>query len=70
MIKKNIGPDIIIFLSNIIKTDKIFFNEGIIAQFSEHSDSMSISYGTDPLLSGIGLVEFGVSMKSPILILI
>ena len=24
MIKKNIGPDIIIFLSNIIKTDKIF----------------------------------------------
>ena len=55
MIKKNIGPDIIIFLSNIIKTDKIFFNEGIIAQFSEHSDSMSISYGTDPLTIGYWL---------------
>tara|TARA_Y200000002_G_C22408809_1_gene548937 strand:- start:229 stop:690 length:462 start_codon:yes stop_codon:yes gene_type:complete len=56
MIDMNVGPDIILYLSNIIsQEEKVFFSEGIVAQFSEHDDSMSIGYGTDPLTIGYWL---------------
>jgi glycosyltransferase involved in cell wall biosynthesis len=46
MIDRNIGPDIMLYLSGILKErDSVLFAQSVVGQFSEHTDSMSIGYG-------------------------
>ena len=69
MIKKNIGPDLILYLYNLyIENEYVFFCNSTISQLSFHEDSMSILYGKSPLstgywLSRIWLFEKMISSK-------
>jgi len=46
MIDRNIGPDIIIYLSGImLEPDTAAIAPNIVGQFSEHNESMSVGYG-------------------------
>lgn len=56
MIKKNIGPDLVIYLYNLIyENENLCICNSSIAQLSFHKSSMSISYGKAPLSTGYWL---------------
>jgi hypothetical protein len=56
MIDQNIGPDIILYLSSVLKeADTVLIAHSIVGQFSEHTDSMSIGYGVLHLQVGYWL---------------
>jgi len=56
MIKQNIGPDLIIYLYNLmLMNKKIVFCNSTIAQLSHHKESMSVIYGKQPLATGYWL---------------
>ncbi len=56
MIKQNIGPDLVIYLYNLmLLKEKIIICNTTIAQLSHHKDSMSIIYGKQPLTTGYWL---------------
>ena len=56
MLKKNIGPDLMIYLYNLLlQKNSIVFCNSSIAQFSVHKKSMSIEYGKAPLSTGYWL---------------
>jgi glycosyltransferase involved in cell wall biosynthesis len=53
MLDLNIGPDIIIFLSDMLKEDRdVLLADGPVAQLSVHPQSMSVGYGEKPLSIG------------------
>tara|TARA_B100000925_G_scaffold291643_1_gene280524 strand:+ start:4407 stop:5441 length:1035 start_codon:yes stop_codon:yes gene_type:complete len=55
-IKQNIGPDLVLFLFNLLRQgDSTFFCNSTISQLSFHEESMSILYGKTPLSSGYWL---------------
>ena len=56
MLKKNIGPDLIIYLYNLLLEKKlIILCNSSISQLSVHKNSMSIGYGKAPLSTGYWL---------------
>lgn len=56
MLKKNIGPDLIIYLYNLLlEKNSIILCNSSIAQLSVHKNSMSIGYGKAPLSTGYWL---------------
>lgn len=56
MLKKNIGPDIILFLSSILASKgNVLVADEIVGQFSYHPTSMSIGYGSQHLKVGYWL---------------
>ena len=58
MMKKNIGPDLILYLYNLLLAeDKILLCSSIIAQLSFHNSSMSVVYGKPPLSTGYWLAR-------------
>lgn len=58
MLKKNIGPDLILYLYNLmIQKEEIVFCNTSIAQLSYHKSSMSIIYGKAPLSTGYWLAR-------------
>ncbi len=58
MLKKNIGPDLILYLYNLmIQNDNIIFCNSTMAQLSFHKKSMSIIYGKQPLSTGYWLAR-------------
>lgn len=55
MIKKNIGPDLLLYLLSLeydSKLNNTIVTQNIVAKFSSHSDSMSIQYGSSNLRFG------------------
>jgi hypothetical protein len=58
MMKRNIGPDLMIYLSAILQENKtIAVAPAIVAQFSTHASSMSITYGQLDLDIGYWLAK-------------
>ncbi len=52
LMKKNIGPDLLLFLISINEADRIIYCKNNICKFSSHEDSMSIRYGRFNLNTG------------------
>lgn len=53
LMKKNIGPDLLLYLISLFREkQKIIYSEAYMAKFSSHSNSMSIIYGN--LYLGVG----------------
>jgi glycosyltransferase involved in cell wall biosynthesis len=53
MIDRNIGPDIILYLSAILKEDEtVLVTPTVVGQLSAHPDSMSVGYGDRHLITG------------------
>ncbi len=52
LIKKNIGPDLLIYLMSLHKEKEIITTDTIMAKFSHHENSMSVKYGSESLIFG------------------
>jgi glycosyltransferase involved in cell wall biosynthesis len=53
MIERNIGPDIILYLSAILREEKTaLVTSTVVGQLSAHPDSMSVGYGDRHLITG------------------
>jgi glycosyltransferase involved in cell wall biosynthesis len=53
MIERNIGPDIILYLSAILREDETaLVTPTVVGQLSAHPDSMSVGYGDRHLITG------------------
>jgi hypothetical protein len=57
LLKQNIGPDLIIYLLQILKHNHINFSKPHIAKFNEHEDSMSYLLGMNKLQIGYWLAK-------------
>ncbi len=58
MLKKNIGPDLMIYLLSIfMNKNEVCVASATVAQFSEHSTAMSIKYGNVDLAIGYWLAR-------------
>ena len=58
MLKRNIGPDLMIYLLSLLKQDgKVQLAVASVAQFSEHPTSMSVIYGAADLKIGYWLAK-------------
>jgi hypothetical protein len=65
MLKKNIGPDLIIYLYNLLQEkNNLTICNSSIAQLSFHKNSMSIEYGKAPLSTGYWLSRIWCFDKS------
>ena len=52
LLRKNIGPDLLIYLMSLQKEKKIMTTNTIMAKFSHHENSMSVKYGSESLIFG------------------
>ena len=52
LLKRNIGPDLLIYLMSLNKEKSIMSTNTIMAKFSHHEDSMSVKYGSESLIFG------------------
>jgi hypothetical protein len=52
LLKKNIGPDLLIYLMSLQRENEIMTTDTIMAKFSHHEDSMSVKYGSESLIFG------------------
>jgi len=57
LLKKNIGPDLIIYLLQILKHRQINLSKPFIAKFNEHKNSMSLLLGKNKLQIGYWLAK-------------
>ena len=57
LLKQNIGPDLIIYLLQILKHNHINFSKPHIAKFNEHNNSMSYLLGMNKLQIGYWLAK-------------
>ena len=60
LLKQNIGPDLIIYLLQILKHKQIYFSKPYIAKFNEHDNSMSYLLGINKLQIGYWLAKKSV----------
>jgi hypothetical protein len=57
LLKKNIGPDLLLYLIQISKKDLIYIYQKPVAVFYSHKDSMSVIFGRNELLIGYWLAK-------------
>jgi hypothetical protein len=58
MLRRNIGPNLMIYLLSLLKYEGyVPVALAVVGQFSEHTTSMSIQYGTDDLAVGYWLAK-------------
>ena len=52
LLRKNIGPDLLLYLISLNKENKIKSTDTIMSKFSHHNNSMSVKYGSESLIFG------------------
>ncbi len=52
LLRKNIGPDLLLYLISLDKENKIKSTDTIMSKFSHHNNSMSVKYGSESLIFG------------------
>ena len=57
LLERNIGPDLIMYLLQILKNDNIYLAKPYIAKFNEHKSSMSLLLGKNKLQIGYWLAK-------------
>jgi hypothetical protein len=57
LLKKNIGPDLLLYLMQIRNKNLIYIYQKPVAVFYSHKDSMSVIFGRNELLIGYWLVK-------------
>ena len=52
LLRKNIGPDLLLYLMSLENENIIKSTDTIMSKFSHHNNSMSVKYGTESLIFG------------------
>ena len=52
LMKKNIGPDLLLYLMSLDEELMVKSTDTIMSKFSHHNDSMSVKYGSESLIFG------------------
>lgn len=57
LLKKNIGPDLLLYLISVLRNEKIIYLNQNVAQFTGHSKSMTVVYGSSNCRVGYWLAR-------------